>query len=222
MEGTSLRGSKYFVTFIDDFAKWTVMYTMKRKSDTFSCFKKYHSYAERNKGVKIFSFNVIKQVDNTKEQIKTLRTDNGGEYISLQFKNYLEEHGIQHKLTVSYTPEQNGVAERMNRASMDCAHSMLHAAELEKHFWAEALSTAVHIRNLVLSRSLPSTETPFRRWMGKSPNLSYLRIFGTKCFYVIPKSKRKKLDSRSRPGIFLGYPLQKKVTKSGTLNSKRW
>lgn len=213
MEEASLGGSKYFVTFIDDYSKWTVMYTMKRKSDTLTYFKKYHSYAERHTGAKLSSFNVIKRTGNSKDHIKAIRTDNGGEYISLQFKNYLEEHGIQHQLTVAYTPQQNGVAERMNRTLMDCARSMLHSAKLDKKFWAEALSTAVHIRNRVLSRSLSPTETPFHRWMGKPPEISYFRIFGTKCFYVTPKSKRKKLDARSQPGIFLGYPLQTKGYK---------
>ena len=206
IETPSLGGSIYFVTFIDDYSRWTVLYTMKRKSDTFECFKKYHAYAERHTGSKIASINVARRVEKTKEQLKALRTDNGGEYISLKFKEYLESHGIQHQLTVAHTPQQNGVAERMNRTLMDSARCMLQSAKLTKKFWAEALATAVHIRNRVLSRSLPDNETPFHRWMGKRPDFSYLRVFGSECYYVTPKNKRKKLDARSRPGIMLGYP----------------
>ena len=213
LETPSLGGSKYFVTFIDDYSRWTVMYTMKRKSDTFECFKKYHAFAERHTGSKISSVNVIKRYEKTKEQFKALRTDNGGEFISLRFKEYLQLHRIQHQLTVAYTPQQNGIAQRMNRTLMDCARSMLLSAKLEPRFWAEALSTAVHVRNRVISRSLPSTVTPYHRWMGKSTDFSYLRMFGSKCFYVTPKSNKKKLDERSRQGIMLGYPLQTKGYK---------
>lgn len=221
IETPSLGGSRYFVTFIDDYSKWTVLYTMQRKSDTFDCFKRYHAYAEKHTGATISSVNVIKRVDKTKAQIKALRTDNGGEYISLKFKDYLEKHGIQHQLTVAYTPQQNGVAERMNRTLMDCARSMLHSANLEEQFWAEALATAVHIRNRVLSRSLPSNQTPFHRWMGKPPDFSYLRVFGSRCFYVTPKTKKKKLDARARPGIMLGYPSQSKGYKIWDVDSKK-
>ena len=83
---------------------------------------------------------------------------------------------------------------------------MLQSAKLDKKFWAEALATAVQIWNPVLSRSLPENETPFHGWMGKRPDFSYLRVFGSECYYVTPKNKRKKLDVRSRPGIMLGYP----------------
>ena len=47
-------------------------------------------------------------------KLKVLRTDNGGEYTSTEFKEYLKEEGIRHELTIPKTPEQNGVAERTN------------------------------------------------------------------------------------------------------------
>ena len=59
-------------------------------------------------------------------------------------------------ISIPYTPQQNGVAERMNRTLMDCVRSLLHWSNLDKKFWAEALSTAVYIRNRVYSRSLPA------------------------------------------------------------------
>ncbi len=144
-----------------------------------------------------------------------MRTDNGGEYISNQFKEYLSQHGIEHQLTIAYTPQQNGVAERMNRTLLDLIRSMLHTAKIEKRFWAEALSTAVYIRNRVTSRALPDNTTPYFRWMNQKPDLSHLRIFGCKCWYVIPKTKVKKLDARSRQGVMLGYSAQSKVIEFG-------
>lgn len=213
LDTASLGGSRYFITFIDDFSKWTVVYTMRKKSDSFNCFKIYHKYAEVHTGRQMNKLNVIRRSNKTEEQIKALRTDNGGEYISNQFKDYLLEHGISHQLTVAYTPQQNGVAERMNRTLVDLVRSMIHSAGLEKKFWAEALQTAVHVRNRITSRSLPPSKTPHHLWMNKVPDLSYLRIFGSNCFYTIPKSKVKKLDPRSRKAILMGYSTQSKGYK---------
>ncbi len=213
IEVPSLGGSRYFVTFIDDYSRWTTMYTMKQKSETFACFQKFHSFAEKHTGFSIQSVNVIKRSSKSDESLKALRTDNGGEYLSSDFKSYLIRHGIQHQLTVAYTPQQNGVSERMNRTLMDCVRSLLHTANLDKKFWAEALSTAVHVRNRVFSRSLPRNVTPYKRWMGTNPDVSYFRVFGCKCWYVIPKHKVYKLDRRSKEGLMLGYSTQSKGYK---------
>ncbi len=71
--------------------------------------------------------------------------------MSNNFKKYLSDHGIQHQLTLAYTPQQNGVAERMNRTLMNLVRSMLHHKRIDKRFWAEALATAVYVRNRVTS-----------------------------------------------------------------------
>ncbi len=81
-----------------------------------------------------------------------MRTDNGCEYLSNKFRAYLSENGIHHQLTVAYTPQQKSVAERMNRTLMNLVRSMLHHKSIEKKVWAEALATAVYVRNRVTSR----------------------------------------------------------------------
>ena len=85
-------------------------------------------------------------VENLYEnKIKTLHTDNGGEYTSTKFSTYLRKEGVCHELTVPKTLQQNGVAERMNRTLVETVHSMLSGAKLPKKFWAEALNTAVYL-----------------------------------------------------------------------------
>ena len=84
---------------------------------------------------------------STGRRIISLRTDNGGEYTSLEFQSYLKREGIKHELTVPRSPEQNGVAERLNRTLMEAVRSMLVGAQLPQRFWAEALATAVYLRN---------------------------------------------------------------------------
>ncbi len=99
----------------------------------------------------------------------------------------------------------------MNRTLMDLARPMLHAKNMDKQFWAEAVQTAAYIRNRVTSRSLPNDITPFHRWYGKVPNLSHARIFGSSCHYILPKSKVKSLDGRSRKAVFAALHIPKLV-----------
>ncbi len=91
LEVPSLRGARYFVSFIDYFSKWTELYTMKVNSETFACFKLFHVYAEKHTAARIGSVNVIKGSTQTAEESKTLRTDNGGEYISHEFKSFFQQ-----------------------------------------------------------------------------------------------------------------------------------
>ncbi len=47
--------------------------------------------------------------------------------------------------------------------------------------------------------------TPYEFWIGSKPHLSHLQIFGCSTFAYIPDEKRKKLDAKAQPCIFLGY-----------------
>lgn len=76
----------------------------------------------------------------TGEKVKTLRTDNGTEYVNTELEEYLTEAGIQHQTTIAYTPQQNGVAERYNRTVVEKARSMMADAKFPKEYWAEACS----------------------------------------------------------------------------------
>ena len=58
-------------------------------------------------------------------KIKALRADRGGEYMSEEFKSYLKECGIKSELTAAYSPQQNGVSERLNRTLLDRCCLML-------------------------------------------------------------------------------------------------
>jgi hypothetical protein len=62
-------------------------------------------------------------------------------------KDFLKQEGIRHELTVEYTPQQNGVAERKNRSLVETASCLMIQSGLSASFWAEAILTANHIRN---------------------------------------------------------------------------
>ncbi|GBP30596.1 Retrovirus-related Pol polyprotein from transposon TNT 1-94 [Eumeta japonica] len=119
-------------------------------------------------------------------KIKCLRSDNGREYLSNDFSNYLKKSGIIHQTSNSYTPQQNGLAERMNRTLMERARCMLINSDLQKSYWAEAVSTAAYITNRCPTRAL-SYATPEEMWSGKKPDVSHLKIFGCEAMVKIPK-----------------------------------
>ena len=122
----SLGKSVYYVSFIDDFSRNTWIYFFKQKSKVFDRFKKFKALVE----------------NQTEKKIKVLRIDNGGEFCSKEFEEFCKKCGIARQKTTPYTPQQNGVAERMNRTLMEKARSMLSGAGLEQKFWAEAVATA--------------------------------------------------------------------------------
>lgn len=143
-------------------------------------------------------------------KIARLRVDNGGEYTSNEFKRLFIEKVVQVEFTVRSTPEQNGVAERLNRTLLDKARTMVHDANLSKSFWSEALYTAVYTTNRSPTRAFRFDDdrrykTPAELWSGKKPDISKLRIFGCTAYSHIPKEFRKKLDSKTTKLIMVGY-----------------
>jgi len=67
--------------------------------------------------------------------------------MSAEFSAILEEHGITRETSAPYTPQQNGLAERMNQTLVGGAQAMLQHSRLSQGFWAEALDTATHVFN---------------------------------------------------------------------------
>ena len=127
----SLEGASCFVAFINDAARKVWVYPMKSKGEVFEIFQKLHVVVERE----------------TKKLLKCLRIDNGGEYCSNVFKDCCNRFGIKHEKIVPGTPQQNGVAERMNRTILEKVRSMLSNSRLEKHFLVEAVRTSCYLIN---------------------------------------------------------------------------
>ena len=150
----SLGGGCYFVTFIDDASRYTWVYILKKKSEVFNTFKNWKALVE----------------NMYDKKIKVFRTDNGGEYTSAEFESYLREEGIRHEKTCPKTPGQNGVVERMNRTVVEAVRCMLSDSKLPKTFWAEALSTAVYVRNRSPTVALKDM-TPYEALNGHKPNV---------------------------------------------------
>lgn len=150
-------------------------------------------------------------VENLKgKRIKYLQSDNGGEYVKKEFDLFLKERGIRRRLTVPHTPQQNGLAERMNRTLFDTARCLLFQAKLPPSFWAEAVNTACYIRNRCPSSSLKD-RTPFESWFGNKPYIGNMKEFGSKVYLLNKTRGRGKLGRRALEGIFVGYASESKA-----------
>jgi len=187
MKIPSIGGARYFLLFIDDHTRYTMVYTLHQKSETFSKFKEYKALVENYHNGKI----------------KALRSDNGGEYTSNEFSKFLRESGISHETTAPYSPEQNGVSERATRTLIGRAKAMILENELHDNLWAEAIHTAVYLKNRCPTTSKIST--PYQLWTGQRANLSHLIPFGTLAFHHILKAKRSKWEKNGQESRVVGY-----------------
>eukprot|EP00795_Rhopilema_esculentum_P001877 gene1877-biopygen10409 len=199
----SLGKSRNFVAFIDDASRYTHVYFIQHKREVLDKFKEF----------------VNLTTNQTGKKVKKLRTDNGGEFCSKEFAKYLKERGIVHQTTTPMNPEQSGVAERMNRIIVETARSMLHHASLPTSFWAEAVSTAVFLRNRSPKVTV-NKKTPFEFWYNAKPNVSNLKVFGCIAYVHVADKNRHKFDAKSKQVVFAGYPDGIKGYKLYDLNTK--
>ena len=112
----SLGNKKYVVTFIDDYTWFCYVYLLHSKDEALDKFK-------------ICKTEVELQLNNS---VKCLRTYRGAEYMNPQ---YFQLVGIIHETMASYTPQQNGVAERKNRVLKEMVNFMISYSGLSKGFW---------------------------------------------------------------------------------------
>ena len=189
-------GGKYFcLVIVDDYSRYTWVFFLSQKSDTFDTF-----------------WTFAKKIQNELDlRIKTIRSDHGREFENHDFKNMCDELGIMHQFSAPRTPQQNGVAERKNRTLLDMSRTMLVEHNLPGYFWAEAVSTACYVANRALIRNILK-KTPYELIKKRTPNISYFRIFGCRCYILVNgKTNLGKFDSRSDEGIFLGYSNRSKA-----------
>ena len=129
---------KYFLLFIDDLSRKTLIYFLKQNFEVFVSFKNFIAIVENESGY----------------EIKVLRSDKGGEFTSKEFNNFCQSHGIRLPLTVPYSPQQHGVSERKSRKILNMARCMLKAKHLPKEFWAKLVSCAIYLSNRSLTRNV--------------------------------------------------------------------
>ena len=191
----ALGGCHYLITFTDDSSRNTHLYLLRKKSDTFSAYKSFKAWAEVHHNA----------------PIKVLHSDRGGEYLSEQFINHLAAAGTEQKLTVHDTPEENGIAERLNGVLLERVRALLHASGLPKSLWGEAARHVIWLKNRTSTKAIPSGKTPYELVTGKKPNLADLREWG--CPVWVHDTSGSKLDGRAKEGRWVGFDEQSKGSR---------
>jgi hypothetical protein len=135
---STISGIRWFVIFIDDCTRMTWLYLLRHKTEVLSVFQSFHTMVQTQFSAKI----------------QILRSDNGGEYINREFREYFQNHGLIHETTCPYTPQQNGVAERKNRHILETARALLLGSHVPSRHWTDAVVTAVHLLNRMPSKVL--------------------------------------------------------------------
>ncbi|CAH9137156.1 unnamed protein product, partial [Cuscuta epithymum] len=181
-------GFKYYVSFIDDFSRYTWVYPMRRKSEVYTHFCNFQTLVEN-----LFD-----------RKIKVFQSDGGGEFDNIIFNNHFLKSGILFRKSCPDTPAQNGVAERKHRHLLELTRTMLIEASIPPTFWVDALYTATYIVNR-LPTPLLNNFTPFEKLFNKPPDFNFLRVFGCACFPNFIAKSSNKLSPRSTRCVFIGY-----------------
>jgi len=188
----SYGNSLYYITLINHARRVAWVRFMKQKSET-------------TKIIKDFVTEMEHQYQKT---LKAFRTDNGGEYVTKNLKGFFESKGIIYEFTHPYSPESNGVAERLNWTIGGVLRAMPESAETyDKKLWAEAVLYSVYIKNRQPHLALKDLIT-YEAFYGWKPLTQHLQPFGRECYIRVPYQKwkdRKILSPRVQRAIVTGY-----------------
>ena len=135
-------GKKFYVTFIDDYSRFTRVCLLRNKDEAFDMFLSYKAKVE----------------NRLNRKIKRVRSYRAGKYIHLN--DYCENERIIHVVTSSHSFESNGVAERKNRTFKEMMNSLLVSALAPDNLWGEAILSACHLQNRISYKK--TGRTPYK------------------------------------------------------------
>ena len=126
---SSNKGFRFYVSFVDDFSKYTWFFPMTHKSEVFPIFKKFKLHVET-----FFE-----------RKLKAIQTDWGGEYRTVS--KFMDSCGVFHRLSCPHTQEQNGSAERKHRHIVETGLTMMARASVPFSYWDDGFTSAVFLIN---------------------------------------------------------------------------
>ena len=136
-----------------------------------------------------------------------MRTEGGGKYTSKEWTDYCEDKGIKHELTAPYSPQQNGMCERLNKTLMEKMRCLRMWSKLPKSYWDVAFIHANWLRNRCPTSSLTGG-VPIEKWTGRTIKLDRSHTFGCLVQYLkVGHDKNKqgeKYATRTAFGVFIG------------------
>ena len=179
-------GERYIYTLTDQATRKSWVFLTKLRTDFREVLLKWKKEVELQSGYKL----------------KVLRLDNAGEFKAFE-DELLSQHGTKIEWTTPYTPEQNGVSERLNRTLVSLARAMLIDARLPYKLWGEAVKAACYTRNRTPIG--PEGLTPEEAFTGKRPSIMHLKPWGCVAFHRVPDKIRLDLEPVSRKTCLVGY-----------------
>ncbi|GJX71612.1 putative ribonuclease H-like domain-containing protein [Tanacetum coccineum] len=204
---TSIRSidHKYYSLVVtDDFSRFTWVFFLGTKDETYGILKDFITFIE----------------NQLTKKVKAIRCDNGTEFKNSKLIELCGSKGIRRDYSNARTPQQNGVAERKNRTLIEAARTMLADSKLPTMFWTEAVSTACYVLNRVLVTQ-PHNKTPYELVSGKVPNISHLKPFGCLVTILNTSDHLGKFEGKADEGFIVGYAAHSKAYRVYNLSSKK-
>lgn len=191
----SLGNNRYFVLATEEYSNYKIIRFIQGKDEVSNAVKE-----------------IVTQVEiESKRPVRMILTDNGSEYLNYKLKSWLAERGIIHETSATYTPEQNGLAERANRTIIEGTKTLINSirnqlpAQIVERLWAEAAQTVVYTTNRLLSPR-NNEKTRYELYMGSKPCAQNLKRFGQSA--IVRRENREKISKFSSKGercVFVGY-----------------
>ena len=162
------------------------------------------TYNSASKEPPLLAIRTILSKFGSKDAHRTVRTDQDkGLGRSKDFLKLLQDLNFTPELTGTDNSQQNSRAERPHKDLGQMMRCLLHSSNLGPEYWTYALTMAVYIKNRIPHKSI--NKTPYEAFTGHKPDLSRMRIFGSRIRAKKPGRRPAKLDSHSESGIFLGF-----------------
>lgn len=200
----SSSGHRYYVLFLDDYTNFLWTFPLSHKSQVFQTFLNFRTYVRTQFG----------------RDIKTFQCDNGTEFDNLSFRQLATNTGMTFRFSCPYTSSQNGKAERQIRTINNSIRTLLAHASVPLAFWHHALHMVTYLLNILPKKHL-SYQSPLRCLYHKDPSYAHIRVFGCLCYPLLPSPHINKLQPRSTPCVFLGFPPEHRGYKCYDMIAKK-
>ncbi|KAI3773999.1 hypothetical protein L1987_48541 [Smallanthus sonchifolius] len=204
----SIGGKSYFLVVTDDYSRFSWVKFLSSKAET----------------TELVQYLILSLENLFNLKVRRIRSDNGSEFKNSKMGLFCLQKGIHHEFSAPYVPQQNGVVERKNRTLVETARTMLADSKLPVTFWAEAVNTACHVLNRVLTVKRHN-KTCYELLNNRKPNLEYLLPFGNPCTLLKVRDVPTKFSAKAIEGIFLGYVANsttKRVYNKETRQVEEW
>ena len=185
----SLGHAKYFVLATEDYSDYKYIDVIASKSQARESVKEIINKAELD----------------SKRTVKSIVSDNGSEYSNRDLQEWLRQRGVVHSTSSSYTPQQNGRAERANRTVIEGIRTLLECSKLPQELWAEAANFMVYTTNRMIAPR-NTDKTRYELFLSKKPNVGNLRYFGQRAIAKKRETHREgKLSPKGEECRLVGY-----------------